>query len=158
MGGESRRGRWLVNRLLVLHGPNLNLMGEREPHVYGSASLQDIDLHLHRIARDHAAELTCVQSNHEGQLIDALHEARSWAGGALFNPGAFTHYSYALRDAVAAVSYPVIEVHLSLPAAREPFRHRSVIAPVCRAQVAGFGWYSYVVALLGLLHLLEERE
>lgn len=141
--------------ILILHGPNLNLTGTREPGIYGSVTLDEINGRLHALASERGAGLRVLQSNHEGALIDALHDARDWAAGALFNPGAFTHYSYALRDAVAAVSYPVIEVHLSLPAAREPFRHRSVIAPVCRAQVAGFGWYSYVVAYEGLSHLLD---
>ncbi|GAC1322683.1 MAG: type II 3-dehydroquinate dehydratase [Chloroflexota bacterium] len=144
-----------MRRILVLHGPNLNLLGEREPDIYGTMTLADIDARLSAVADRHEARVDCVHSNHEGDLIDALQEARGWAVGALFNPGAFTHYSYALRDTVAAVAYPVIEVHLSLPAAREEFRHRSVIAPACRAQVAGFGWYSYCVALDGLLHLTE---
>lgn len=146
-----------MRRLLVLHGPNLNLTGVREPAVYGSTTLDDIDARLVERAQRRGCRITCLQSNHEGNLIDALQEAREWASGALFNPGAFTHYSYALRDAVAAVGYPVVEVHLSLPAAREEFRHRSVIAPVCRGQVAGFGWHSYLVALDGLLDVLEAE-
>ena len=144
--------------ILVLHGPNLNLTGTREPSIYGRTTLAEIDERLHKLAGERGAVIRAVQSNHEGVLIDALQEVRTWAHGALFNPGAFTHYSYALRDAVAAVGYPVVEVHLSLPAAREPFRHQSVIAPVCRAQVAGFGAHSYEVALLGLLRLLEDER
>jgi 3-dehydroquinate dehydratase II len=147
-----------VASILVLHGPNLNLTGTREPEIYGRATLAEIDEHLHALARERGATVRTMQSNHEGALIDALHEVRNWADGCIFNPGAFTHYSYALRDAVAAVAYPVIEVHMSLPAAREPFRHVSVIAPVCLAQVAGFGARSYELALLGLLQSLEERE
>lgn len=142
--------------ILVLHGPNLNLTGTREPEVYGRTTLSEIDEHLHELARDRGAVLRIVQSNHEGALIDALQGVRGWAHGAIFNPGAYTHYSYALRDAVAAVDYPVVEVHMSLLVARERFRHRSVIAPVCRAQVAGFGARSYDLALLGLLQNLEE--
>jgi len=143
-----------VTNILVLHGPNLNLTGAREPDVYGHVTLAEIDRQLAAAAGARGVAMRFMQSNHEGALIDALHEARGWADGALFNPGAFTHYSYALRDAVAAVGYPVVEVHLSLPAARETFRHRSVIAPVCRGQVAGFGAYSYLAAFDALLHVL----
>ena len=144
--------------VLLLHGPNLNLTGTREPHIYGRITLAEIDERLHRLARARNAEVRSVQSNHEGALIDALHEAREWADGALINPGALTHYGYGLRDAVAAVGYPVVEVHMSLPAAREEFRHISVIAPVCRGQIAGFGWYSYALGLEALLHLLDGAE
>lgn len=143
-----------MSTILVLHGPNLNLTGEREPHIYGPVTLAEIDSRLATRGAERGVEVRALQSNHEGALIDALHDARSWAQGALLNAGALTHYSYALRDAVAAVSYPVVEVHLSLPAAREPFRHTSVIAPVCRGQVAGFGPSSYLLALEGLLQIL----
>jgi 3-dehydroquinate dehydratase-2 len=144
-----------VTAILILHGPNLNLTGIREPEVYGSTTLAEIDAMIAARAKGRGVETRAVQSNHEGVLVDTLHDARAWASGALFNPGAFTHYSYALRDAVAAVGFPVVEVHLSLPAAREEFRHTSVIAPSCRGQVAGFGPYSYLVALDALLHVLE---
>lgn len=143
-----------MSAVLVLHGPNLNLTGLREPEIYGSMTLEQIDERLQRLAGQERIELQTFQSNHEGALIDALQDARTWADGALINPGALTHYSYALRDAVTAAGFPVIEVHLSLPAAREPFRRRSVIAPACRGQVAGFGPASYELALRGLLHLL----
>lgn len=143
---------------LVLHGPNLNLTGERERDIYGSLSLAEIDQRLAAIARGRNVELRTAQSNHEGALIDALHDARQWAAGALINPGALTHYSYSLRDAITAVGYPVIEVHMSLTFAREEFRHTSVIAPACRGQIAGFGWYSYALGLDALLHLLDEAE
>lgn len=140
-----------MTRILLIHGPNLNLTGIREPEVYGTTTLAEIDRQVTEVAAASDVEVRAYQSNHEGALIDALHEAREWADGAIFNPGAFTHYSYALRDAVAAVPYPVIEVHMSLPAAREPFRHRSVIAPVCAGQIAGFGVRSYLLGLAGLL-------
>jgi 3-dehydroquinate dehydratase-2 len=146
-----------VISILVLHGPNLNLTGTREPEIYGRTTLAKIDERLQAMAQERGAVIRIVQSNHEGALIDALHDVRNWADGAICNPGAYTHYSYALRDAVAAVDYPVVEVHMSLPAAREPFRHTSVIAAVCLAQVAGFGARSYELALLGLLQRLEER-
>lgn len=145
-----------MTNVLVLHGPNLNLTGSREPQIYGTTSLQEIDEELRRRAQNWGAELQIVQSNHEGVLIDALHQAAGWANGALCNAGALTHYSFALRDAIASVPYPVVETHLSLPASREPFRHVSVIAPVCMATVAGFGPHSYVLALEGLLHRLRD--
>lgn len=144
--------------LLVLHGPNLNLTGEREPGIYGTVSLESINAMLQQWGVDRSIEVRCRQSNHEGELIDILQDARHWAAGAVFNPGAYTHYSYALRDAVAAVSYPTVEVHLSLPAAREPFRHTSVIAPACAGQVAGFGPDSYRLGLEALAALLGERS
>lgn len=147
-----------MTRILVLHGPNLNLTGVREPEVYGSTTLAEIDRRLVEAGAAHDADVRAYQSNHEGTLIDALHEARDWTDGALFNPGALTHYSYALRDAVAAVPYPVVEIHMSLPAAREPFRRRSVIAPACAGQIAGFGVRSYLLGLDAILGLIEGRE
>lgn len=140
-----------MRRVLILHGPNLNLTGIREPDVYGTTTLAEIDRLLVEAGASRGAAVRTYQSNHEGALIDALHEARDWADAAVFNPGAFTHYSYALRDAVASVSYPVVEVHMSLPAAREPFRHLSVIAPVCAGQITGFGIRSYLLGLDAVL-------
>ena len=147
-----------MTSILVLHGPNLNLTGVREPEVYGITTLAEIDAALQRAAEERGVDVHCLQSNHEGALVAALHESRHWADGVLINPGAFTHYSYALRDAVASIGLPAVEVHMSLPAARESFRHASVVAPVCRGQVAGFGWQSYLLGLEGLLRLLEVGE
>ena len=135
-------------KILVLHGPNLNLLGTREPGVYGRTTLAQVDAILRDHARRGGHRVECRQSNHEGQLVDWLQAAqREGFAGIVFNPGAFTHYSFALRDAVAAIALPVVEVHLSNVHGREEFRRHSVIAAVARGQIAGFGLQSYLLGL-----------
>jgi 3-dehydroquinate dehydratase-2 len=141
--------------VLVLHGPNLNLLGTREPQVYGVLTLADIDRRLKETGEALGLEVRTFQSNSEGGLIDVLQEARSWAKGVVFNPAAYTHTSVALRDAVAAIDIPVVEVHLSNVQAREEFRRVSLIAPVCKGSIAGFGWRSYQLGLQALVGILE---
>jgi 3-dehydroquinate dehydratase-2 len=139
---------------LVLHGPNLNLLGRREPAVYGRTSLAAVDRLVKEHGRKRGVRVDCRQSNHEGQLVDWLQGAgHEGFMGVVFNPGAFTHYSIALRDAVAAIDVPVVEVHLSNVHAREEFRRRSVIAPAARGQISGFGPQSYLLGLDALLSL-----
>ena len=138
-------------KILVLHGPNLNLLGTREPEVYGSLTLGEINARLVELGKSLGVEVTCQQSNHEGALIDALHEARAWADGVIFNPGGYTHTSVALRDAVTAIGIPVVEVHLSNVYAREEFRHTSLLSGVCRGKITGFGWQSYALGLRALI-------
>ncbi|MFN8412114.1 MAG: type II 3-dehydroquinate dehydratase [Anaerolineales bacterium] len=141
-------------KILLCTDP-LNLLGTREPEVYGSMTLNDINEKDNRIARIGCAEVTCLQSNHEGALIDALHDARTWADGVVFNPGGYTHTSVALRDAISAIVIPVIEVHLSNVYAREEFRHTSFVSAVCKGKVSGFGWRSYELGLRGLIDIIK---
>jgi len=134
-------------RVLVVHGPNLNLLGEREPEIYGRQTLADIDAAITALGRELSIDVRTVQLSSEGAIIDALHSARTDCDAVLINPGAYTHYSYAIADAIAGIAIPVIEVHLSNVHAREEFRRKSVIAPVCAGSVGGFGVNSYLLAL-----------
>lgn len=145
-----------MDKILVLHGPNLNLLGKREPEIYGRTTLEDINAMLKERAAARGASLDAMQTNHEGALVDEVQKAQGVYDCILLNAGAYTHYSIALRDAIAAVSVPVVEVHLSNIHKREPFRHQSVIAPVVVGQVAGFGAGSYLAALEAALYHLRE--
>jgi 3-dehydroquinate dehydratase II len=135
----------------------LNLLGKREPQIYGTAGLDEINERMKRAAEENGAELRIFQSNSEGALIDAIHDASNWADGIVINPGAYGHYSYAMRDALAAVGLPTIEVHLSNVYAREEFRHRSVISAVVIGSICGLGWRSYLCALQSLIGILRDR-
>ncbi|UFS69658.1 type II 3-dehydroquinate dehydratase [Geomonas sp. RF6] len=145
-----------AHRILVLHGPNLNLLGTREPGIYGAATLETINDSLAELARELSVELTTVQSNHEGALVDAIQGARGTCQGILINPAAYTHTSVAIRDAIAAVALPAVEVHLSNVHAREEFRTRSYIAPIALGQISGFGATSYLLGLRALVSHLEK--
>lgn len=144
-------------KVLVLHGPNLNLTGFREPELYGKKPLAEIDDDIQREANELNIEVRILQSNHEGVLIDTIQEHRKWADGIIINPGAFTHYSYALRDALVSVRLPVIEVHLSNVHAREEFRRNSVISPITVGQIVGLGSASYGLALHALRRITESN-
>lgn len=139
-----------MKKVLILNGPNLNMLGVREPGIYGVTTLETIEKSLTSLAEKLDMTLTFFQSNHEGALIDRIHQAYGEEDGIVINPGALTHYSYALRDALSAVSLPAVEVHLSNIHKREPFRHTSVITPVVIGQIAGFSAYSYELGLLAL--------
>lgn len=143
-------------RILVVHGPNLNLLGLREPGIYGNTTLESINHLLEQEGRSLEVKVATLQSNHEGQLIDAIHAALGVQDGILINPGAYTHTSVAIRDAIAAVAIPTVEVHLSNIHRREPFRHHSYIAPVAIGQISGFGADSYRLGLHALVHYLRQ--
>jgi len=143
-------------KILVLHGPNLNLFGRREPHIYGTTTLAQIDGFLNALARELQVELEIVQSNHEGALIDKLHERIDTVQGALINPAGLTQHGVPLHDAIKAMPFPVVEVHMSNIAAREPWRSHSIISPAVNATVQGLGWRSYTAALRALVEMARE--
>lgn len=145
-------------RVAVIHGPNLNLLGVREPDVYGTVTLEEIDRQLQYLAGEIGVELRIMQSNHEGNIVDAIQTCYGWASVIIINPAALTHYSIAVRDAVAAVAIPTIEVHLSNTAGREEFRHRSVLAGVATGLIAGFGAESYLLALRAAQSLISNKR
>jgi len=147
-----------MSEILVLHGPNLNLIGHREPDVYGRMTLTEIDQSLKKAGQEMGLEVRTFQANGQGALIDALHGAQDWASGIIFNPGGYTHTSVALRDAVAAIQLPVIEVHISNVYAREEFRQQSLISPVCAGKISGFGWRSYLLGLHSLEMILADSK
>lgn len=141
----------------VIHGPNLNMLGIREPDVYGAITLDEINQRLECLAKEFGAELRITQSNHEGDIVEAIQACYGWADAIIINPAALTHYSIAVRDAVSAVAIPTIEIHLSNTAAREEFRHRSVLAGVAMGQIAGFGAESYTLALRAACSMVEKK-
>lgn len=147
-----------MKKVLILHGPNLNLLGEREPEIYGSITLAEIDERLKEEGEQLGLTVQIHQSNHEGSLIDALHEARLWGSAVIINPGGLTHTSVSLRDAIDATGLPTVEVHLSNILAREEFRRRSITASVCVGLIAGFGWRSYLMALQAVARLLDANK
>lgn len=144
-----------MKKIVVVNGPNLNRLGVREPGIYGMQTLADLEHRMQELGSGHGVEIDCFQSNHEGAIIDLIHEADTLYEGIILNPGAFTHYSYAIRDAIASISIPVIEVHISNVHAREEFRHHSVTAPVTKGQIVGLGLYGYELAFFALIN--EEK-
>ncbi len=157
----DRRGRpaWhdrSVATIALLHGPNLNLLGQREPHIYGSATLADYEALVTTVAERHGHTVSAFQTNHEGQLVDAIHAARGAADAIIINPGAFTHYAWSIHDALAAFSGPIIEVHISNPNAREPWRHTSVVAPVATGSIMGLGMHGYELAVEAIARKLAS--
>ncbi len=149
-------------KILVINGPNLNLTGERETGHYGTETLDVINARITEEAKKLGAEIEFFQSNHEGAIIDRLHASRGAVNGGidavLINAGAYTHYSYAIRDAISAIKLPVVEIHMSNIHAREAFRHESVITPVCEGQISGFGWYSYILGLFAAIDAVNKKK
>ncbi|MDQ0161380.1 type II 3-dehydroquinate dehydratase [Bacillus alveayuensis] len=145
-------------KILVLNGPNLNRLGVREPAVYGKKTLKDLEEDLCQFSKNEKVQFSFFQSNHEGDVIDAIHDAEERFDGIILNPGAFTHYSYAIRDAISSVSIPVVEVHISNVHNRESFRHHSVTAPATIGQIVGFGFYGYQLAAQALIHHIRGNE
>ena len=145
-----------MSTILLLHGPNLNMLGTRQPEIYGATTLAEINAAVAERAAAGGVAVLAFQSNHEGALIDFIQERAKEAAGVIINPGALTHYGLSLRDALASVRAPIIEVHLSNVYAREAFRHTSLLAPICRGQIAGLGWRGYRYALEALVELSEE--
>lgn len=146
-----------MKRLLLLNGPNINMLGQREKEIYGSFTLKDIEADLLSLARNYGYSLDSKQSNYEGELVEWIQQANGKYEGIIFNPAAYTHTSIALRDAIATIQTPVIEVHLSNVYSRESFRHQSMLAPVCRGQIAGLGMMSYRLACMAFLEEATER-
>ena len=140
----------MIKKILVIHGPNLNLLGEREPGIYGSTGIDELNKNIIARAKEQGLECEIFQSNHEGAIIDKLHAARLKFDGVIINAGAYTHYSYAIRDAIAAIKIPCIEVHISNVFARDEFRSKSVISPVCKGSICGFGFGSYYLAVIAM--------
>lgn len=144
----------MEKKILIIHGPNLNLLGEREPDIYGNDTMDSINAEIAKETQNLGLSCDFFQSNHEGEIIDKIHKVRKTHSGIIINPGAYTHYSYAIRDAIAAITIPCIEVHLSNVYSRDEFRSKSVIAPVCKGQIAGFGKQSYILALKGIAEMV----
>ncbi len=142
----------------LFHGPNLNLLGQREPHIYGTATLADYEAAVRSAADPLGLSVDALQTNHEGELVEAIHAARTTSSAIIINPGAFTHYAWSLHDALAAFNGPVIEVHISNPNAREPWRHTSVVSPVASGTIVGLGMHGYELAVQAVDRLLRSRE
>ncbi len=145
-------------KILVLHGPNLNLFGRREPHIYGTTTLAEINKRLQGLAKELKAQLSVIQSNHEGELVDFFHKNRDSAAGALINPGGLTQHGVSLHDCIKAMPFPVLEVHMSNIAAREEWRHHSIISSAVKGTVQGLGWRSYTAALRALVEIAGEAK